>query len=585
MRLREKIKLKNRKLLFLLVLLVITVGFAVLTQNLNINGYSKLYNSTWDIHFENIRVTSGSVSIGTGDSAAKVDEEDDTKVNFTVTLDKPGDFYEFLVDVKNDGSIDGKIESISTSVKIGDDEAFEITKNPSNLPKYILYDVTYEDDSEIEDNHKLKSNEKETYKVRVEYNKDINPTDLPESDKTLTFDLVPVVKQSDGEEESNSSTLPSVSEGIYWALQDNDGDGKNEKLLISDSQVTGVKSGNFSGDTVFADITEVPWISASSSSIASPVANDGSYVSNIIVEGEVVPVSTAYWFTGVGSKQTSDFTANLTNLNTSRVTDMAYMFYNTGSNASTFVMTGLGGWNTSSVENMHSLFCFAGNKASTWDIGNIGSWNVSKVTNMEWMFAAAAENATSSIVLNLNGWDTSKVESMQDMFSEFAVESHSVTLNVEGFKTSSVKNMRDMFECSMKNVDTISYDLTGWDTSNVEDMAGMFIEAGYFCSTFNLNLSNWDVTNVTDMSYMFENSGYASINYTVNISGWNTSNVEDMSYMFDAAGDSYRNESWIVTIPQTNGGGINNDSKNLYGKTTSIYGRVDDIYKSFTLAS
>ena len=215
---REKLRKKNRGLLLVLLLLIVTVGFAALSTNLNINGNSKIFNSTWDIHFNNIRVTPGSVAIGTGDYAAKVDENDNTNVNFTITLDKPGDYYEFLVDVVNAGSIDGTIESITSTLKINNDEPFVITKNPSNLPKYILYDVTYSDDTEIQANHELKSGDTETYKVRVEYNKDISSLDLPSSDKTLSFGIRPLIKQS-----IDSYSSPSSENYMYAFLNPYEG--------------------------------------------------------------------------------------------------------------------------------------------------------------------------------------------------------------------------------------------------------------------------------------------------------------------------------------------------------------------------
>ena len=58
----RKVFKKNRKLLIVFVLLLfISIGYALLSQNLNINGYSKVHNSTWNIHFDNIDVKSGSV--------------------------------------------------------------------------------------------------------------------------------------------------------------------------------------------------------------------------------------------------------------------------------------------------------------------------------------------------------------------------------------------------------------------------------------------------------------------------------------------------------------------------------------------
>ena len=55
---------ENKKVYFVLILIVlfgISIGYAVLTKTLNITGNSLVRQNTWDLHFENIKVTSGSV--------------------------------------------------------------------------------------------------------------------------------------------------------------------------------------------------------------------------------------------------------------------------------------------------------------------------------------------------------------------------------------------------------------------------------------------------------------------------------------------------------------------------------------------
>ena len=184
----RKVFKKNRKLLIVFVLLLfISIGYALLSQNLNINGYSKVHNSTWYIHFDNIDVKSGSVSIGSGDTAATINPNDDTEVSYTVTLNKPGDYYEFTVDAVNDGSIDGMVDLTSSKIKIGDNDYVDITDE--YLPKYLKYKVSYASGGPILKNHILKAGESETYKVRIEYSRDINKTDLPSEDKTITINI------------------------------------------------------------------------------------------------------------------------------------------------------------------------------------------------------------------------------------------------------------------------------------------------------------------------------------------------------------------------------------------------------------
>lgn len=95
----------------IVLFLLFGIGYAYLSCNLTINGTSSINNATWDIHFENISVTSGSVSANT-----PVIDTNKTTVTYDVTLTNPGDFYEFTVDVVNEGSIDGMIDSISSKL-------------------------------------------------------------------------------------------------------------------------------------------------------------------------------------------------------------------------------------------------------------------------------------------------------------------------------------------------------------------------------------------------------------------------------------------------------------------------------------
>lgn len=57
-------KNKNSKLslVVILLLMVISVGFAYLTTTLNINGSTLIRGNSWDVHFENITITDGSVT-------------------------------------------------------------------------------------------------------------------------------------------------------------------------------------------------------------------------------------------------------------------------------------------------------------------------------------------------------------------------------------------------------------------------------------------------------------------------------------------------------------------------------------------
>ena len=180
---------KRRDYLGILLLLVVglSVGYALLRTNLTINGTSKIKGNTWDIHFENLNVTDGSVELSTDDVAAAIGSNT-TEVSYTVTLSQPGDFYEFTVDAVNAGSIDGMVESVTSKLN----DAVITT-----LPAYLDYSVSYSDGVAISPNQYLKAGETETYKVRIEFKKDISSSDLPTSVQTLTLDFGVAYIQAD----------------------------------------------------------------------------------------------------------------------------------------------------------------------------------------------------------------------------------------------------------------------------------------------------------------------------------------------------------------------------------------------------
>ena len=107
---------KNKKMSLIILLLIIifgiTLGYATLSSSLNINGISIINNAKWDIHFENIQFRDENA---TATTPAEINDDGNT-ITFEVNLLKPGDFYEFTVDVKNAGTIDGMLESITATI-------------------------------------------------------------------------------------------------------------------------------------------------------------------------------------------------------------------------------------------------------------------------------------------------------------------------------------------------------------------------------------------------------------------------------------------------------------------------------------
>ena len=156
---------------------------------------------------------------------------------------------------------------------------------------------------------------------------------------------------------------------------------------------------------------------------------------------------------------------DLSNFNTSSVTDMSEMFCD----LENLAFFDLSNFDTSNVTNMS--YMLAGMNSLTFlDLSN---FNTSKVTDMSGMFDALS-GLTS---LDLSNFDTSKVTNMYAMFANM---SSLISLNLSNFDTSKVTNMRYMF--SLVNEYVISDRLeviwvkNDFDTTKLTSYSDMFID-------------------------------------------------------------------------------------------------------------
>ena len=184
---RLNFNIKDRKVLTLGLCLILvcvftlTIAYAALNAVLTIQGSAQVTSADWDIHLANPKVTNGSVTttvptLATGKS-----------LTFSTTLNMPGDFYEFTVDVVNSGSIDAMIEKVTKTPELTADQA-----------KYLNYTVSYANGESITNKQVIASGVTMPIKVRVEYRKDLSSTDLPTGQVQLTLGLVLDYIQSDG---------------------------------------------------------------------------------------------------------------------------------------------------------------------------------------------------------------------------------------------------------------------------------------------------------------------------------------------------------------------------------------------------
>ena len=222
---------KTIQLALLVLLLLVGIGYAALHITLKVGGSLNLTKSTWDVHFENVDITPGSV---TASPAPTSNDIDTTEMTYTINFTKPGDFFEFTVDMVNDGTIDAMIDLVSN-------DAYENASSttPITLPTYLTSSTTYDNGVAIQQNQKIESGTSETIKVRVEFKKDITASDLPSSgDTTVVFKFSGSFKQADGNaikvpgsfaDDSWSTIAANTTTGIYKV-----GDTKTIKMDVNE---------------------------------------------------------------------------------------------------------------------------------------------------------------------------------------------------------------------------------------------------------------------------------------------------------------------------------------------------------------
>lgn len=193
----------------LLFIVVISIGFAALSRNLNISGLTSVKENKWDIYFAGIEQTRTSRLTVTRN-----------QVNYNVFLNKPGDKNEFYFNVINDGTIDAMISLIESN-NLSDE-----------LKNIINYSITYLDGEEIQEKNLLRKNSFETFKVVVEYEKDIQKEELLNENINLNLAIDLEYQQADNEALPRSGNRNYIVEDlsgnnnralVYGATKNDDG--------------------------------------------------------------------------------------------------------------------------------------------------------------------------------------------------------------------------------------------------------------------------------------------------------------------------------------------------------------------------
>ena len=165
-------------IILLILVAAISIGYALMESNLLIKGTTSITTETWDVHFTNLRNASASSTDVTVTSPAAIKEltttpsntADDLNIEFNISFKKPGDKYEFDVDVTNAGSLYAKCVGITPTI-------------PANLTGLVT--ITYTGLAENDILTPTGTTATKTMHVVAQY--DASVTTLPES--TLSGNL------------------------------------------------------------------------------------------------------------------------------------------------------------------------------------------------------------------------------------------------------------------------------------------------------------------------------------------------------------------------------------------------------------
>lgn len=198
--------IKDRKMLFGILCIVfvcvftLTIAYAALNAVLTISGNAEVASSDWNIYLANPKVSNGSATMNTPEIKSN------STLEFNTTLDMPGDFYEFTVDVVNDGSIDAMIENVVKTPELDDSQK-----------KYLKYEITYQNGESIDKKQLLASKTTMPIKVRLEYRTDLSASDLPINQVELELALTLEYVQSDGTGSSVTNNGSNILVTSYYS--------------------------------------------------------------------------------------------------------------------------------------------------------------------------------------------------------------------------------------------------------------------------------------------------------------------------------------------------------------------------------
>ena len=174
------------------LLVVMGIGYAILSQTLNISGIANM-KGNWNVKITNMELLSENK---TGRAEEVSHSFTDTTATFTADLYMPGDSIEYRVTVENQGNIDALLKSITPT-----------TTNKSEGIKFSHSEI---------DNTVLTAGKTITFTMKVEFLEDA--TSIPNVEN-VKYNLELVYVQYDGKSEYTPA-VETTEEDCFWISDD-----------------------------------------------------------------------------------------------------------------------------------------------------------------------------------------------------------------------------------------------------------------------------------------------------------------------------------------------------------------------------
>lgn len=128
---------------------ILISGLLVIKFIYHINNEKMDTTYMWNIKLTNLHVKEG--------SKEGIISLDNNLLNLKLVLEEENEFYEFTLDIVNEGTLSSELDNINLNVE--------------NEQGILTYDIKYIDQTELKKGDVIKSNETKTIKIRIDYPK------------------------------------------------------------------------------------------------------------------------------------------------------------------------------------------------------------------------------------------------------------------------------------------------------------------------------------------------------------------------------------------------------------------------------